>query len=130
MRLDLIQTVAFAGLILFVGYGLKRLVPALARYNIPAPVAGGLPVAALFAIGFAVEWRPLTFDTSLQTPLQNTFFASVGFGASVRLLKRGGPLVLIMMIVASLAAALQNVLGAAVAYLLGEHPLMGVLADQ
>ncbi len=44
------------------------------------------------------------------------------------LLKRGGPLVLIMMIVASLAAALQNVLGAAVAYLLGEHPLMGVLA--
>ena len=128
MKLDIVQTVAFAGLILFVGYGLKRLIPALARYNIPAPVAGGLPVAALFAIGYAIEWRPLAFDTTLQTPLQNTFFASVGFGASVLLLKRGGPLVLIMMIVASLVAALQNVLGAAVAYLLGEHPLMGVLA--
>ena len=128
MKLDFIQTVAFAGLILFVGYGLKRLIPALARYNIPAPVAGGLPVAALFAIGYALDWRPLAFDTVLQTPLQNTFFASVGFGASVLLLKRGGPLVLIMMIVASLVAALQNVLGAAVAYLLGEHPLMGVLA--
>jgi glutamate:Na+ symporter, ESS family len=128
VKLDFIQTVAFAGLILFLGHGLKRLIPALARYNIPAPVAGGLPVAALFAIGYAVEWRPLTFDTTLQTPLQNTFFASVGFGASVLLLKRGGPLVLIMMIVASLVAALQNVLGAAVAYLLGEHPLMGVLA--
>jgi ESS family glutamate:Na+ symporter len=128
MRLDLIQTVAFAGLILFVGYGLKRFIPALARYNIPAPVAGGLPVAALFAIAYAVEWRPLAFDTTLQTPLQNTFFASVGFGASVLLLKRGGPLVLLMMVVATLVAALQNVLGAAVAYLLGEHPLMGVLA--
>jgi glutamate:Na+ symporter, ESS family len=128
MRLDLVQTVAFAGLILFVGYGLKRLIPALARYNIPAPVAGGLPVAALFAIGYFIDWRPLAFDTTLQTPLQNTFFASVGFGASVLLLKRGGPLVLIMMIVASLVAALQNVLGATVAYLLGEHPLMGVLA--
>jgi glutamate:Na+ symporter, ESS family len=128
VKLDLIQTVAFAGLILFVGYGLKRLIPALARYNIPAPVAGGLPVAALFAIGYAVDWRPLAFDTTLQTPLQNTFFASIGFGASVLLLKRGGPLVLLMMIVATLAAALQNVLGAAVAYLLGEHPLMGVLA--
>jgi ESS family glutamate:Na+ symporter len=128
VKLDLIQTVAFAGLILFVGYGLKRLIPALARYNIPAPVAGGLPVAALFAIGYAVDWRPLAFDTTLQTPLQNTFFASVGFGASVLLLKRGGPLVLLMMVVASLVAALQNVLGAAVAYLLGEHPLMGVLA--
>lgn len=128
MRLDLIQTVAFAGLILFVGYGLKRFIPALARYNIPAPVAGGLPVAALFAIGYAVEWRLLAFDTTLQTPLQNTFFASVGFGASVLLLKRGGPLVLLMMVVATLVAALQNVLGAVVAYLLGEHPLMGVLA--
>jgi glutamate:Na+ symporter, ESS family len=128
MRLDFIQTVAFAGLILFLGYGLKRLVPALARYNIPAPVVGGLPVAALFAIGYTLEWRPLAFDTTLQTPLQNTFFASVGFGASVLLLKRGGPLVLVMMIVASLVAAMQNVLGAAVAYLLGEHPLMGVLA--
>jgi ESS family glutamate:Na+ symporter len=128
MRLDIIQTVAFAGLILFLGYGLKRLIPALSRYNIPAPVAGGLPAAALFALGNAIDWHPLVFDTTLQTPLQNTFFASVGFGASVLLLKRGGPLVLIMMIVASLAAALQNVLGASVAYVLGEHPLMGVLA--
>jgi ESS family glutamate:Na+ symporter len=128
VKLDLVQTVAFAGLLLFLGYGLKRLIPALTRYNIPAPVAGGLPVAAFFAIGYAIDWRPLAFDTTLQTPLQNTFFASVGFGASVLLLKRGGPLVLIMMIVASVAAALQNVLGATVAYLLGEHPLMGVLA--
>jgi len=128
IKLDFIQTLAFAGLILFLGYGLKRLIPALARYNIPAPVAGGLPVAGLFAIGYVVDWRPLTFDTTLQTPLQNTFFASVGFGASVLLLKRGGPLVLIMMVVASIVAALQNVLGAAVASLLGEHPLMGVLA--
>ena len=127
-KLDIIQTVAFAGLILFLGYGLKRLIPALSRYNIPAPVAGGLPVAALFAVGNAIDWHPLAFDTTLQTPLQNTFFASVGFGASVLLLKRGGPLVLIMMIVASIAAALQNLLGASVAYVLGEHPLMGVLA--
>jgi ESS family glutamate:Na+ symporter len=128
LTLDLLQTVAFAGLILFAGYGLKRLIPPLARYNIPAPVVGGLPVAAIFAVGYAIDWRPLTFDTTLQTPLQNTFFASIGFGASLLLLKRGGPLVLIMMIIASLAAALQNVLGAGVAYLLGEHPLMGVLA--
>ena len=82
MRLDLIQTVAFAGLMLFVGYGLKRMVPVLARYNIPAPVVGGLPVAALFALLHSMEWAAPTFDTTLQTPLQNTFFASIGFGAS------------------------------------------------
>jgi len=128
MRLDLIQTVAFAGLMLFLGYGLKRHVPVLARYNIPAPVVGGLPVAALFALLHSMEWPGPTFDTALQTPLQNTFFASIGFGASVLVLKRGGPLVAIMMVVASVVAMLQNVVGGLTAMLLGEHPLMGVLA--
>jgi len=128
MRLDLIQTVAFAGLMLFVGYGLKRQVLFLARYNIPAPVVGGLPVAALFALLHAFGRPAPTFDTTLQTPLQNSFFASIGFGASVLVLKRGGPLVAIMMVVASVAAFLQNVVGGATAILLGEHPLMGVLA--
>ena len=128
MRLDLIQTVAFAGLMLFVGYGLKRQVPLLARYNIPAPVVGGLPVAALFALLHALDLPAPTFDTTLQTPLQNSFFATIGFGASLLVLKRGGPLVAIMMVVASVAAFLQNVVGGTTAILLGEHPLMGVLA--
>jgi ESS family glutamate:Na+ symporter len=128
MRLDLIQTVALAGLMLFVGYGLKRRVPPLTRYNIPAPVVGGLPVAALLALVHAMDWPSPVFDTTLQTPLQNTFFASIGFGASLLVLRRGGPLVAIMMVVASLAAVLQNVVGGATAALLGEHPLMGVLA--
>jgi len=128
MRLDLIQTVAFAGLMLFVGYGIKRLVPLLTRLNIPAPVVGGLPVAAVLALFHTMAWPALSFDTTLQTPLQNTFFASIGFGASVLALKRGGPLVVIMMVVASLAALLQNVVGGTTAALLGEHPLMGVLA--
>ena len=128
MSFDLIQTVAFAGAALFLGYGLKKRVPVLARYNIPAPVVGGLPIAVLLA--FVNRGTPplVAFDTGLQVPLQNAFFASVGFGASLRVLARGGPLVLIMMIVASIAAGLQNVLGAGVAWALGEHPLMGVLA--
>ena len=44
--LDLINTVAFAGVVLFLGYGIRRAVPPLARYNVPAPVIGGLLVAA------------------------------------------------------------------------------------
>ena len=128
VTLDFVQTVAFAGLVLFGGYWLKRRIPLLARYNIPAPVVGGLPVAAVLAALYLSGSQPLVFDTALQTPLQNTFFASVGFGASVRLLRRGGPLVAVMMGLASLAAACQNVLGALVASALGEHPLMGVLA--
>jgi ESS family glutamate:Na+ symporter len=128
LNLDLIQTVAFAGLMLFVGYALKRQVTVLARYNIPAPVVGGLPVAALLTLFHVMEWPTPIFDTTLQIPLQNSFFASIGFGASLLVLRRGGPLVGAMMIVASVAAALQNIVGGATAVLLGQHPLMGVLA--
>jgi glutamate:Na+ symporter, ESS family len=128
VSLDLIQTVAFAGVALFLGYGIKKRVPLLGRYNIPAPVVGGLPSAALLAFFNRGTPALVTFDTALQVPLQNAFFASVGFGASVRVLGRGGPLVLVMMILASVSAALQNVVGAGAAWALGEHPLMGVLA--
>lgn len=128
MRLDLIQTVALAGLLLFLGHGLKRLIPVLTRYNIPAPVVGGLPMAALLTLGHNMGWPAPAFDTTLQTPLQNAFFASIGFGASLIVLRRGGPLVAIMMVIASVAAVLQNVVGGATAAVLGEHPLMGVLA--
>jgi len=128
LALDLVQTVAFAGVILFLGYGLRRLIPPLARVNIPAPVCGGLPVAAILAVLYFSNIQPLKFDTALQVPLQNTFFASIGFAASLTLLRRGGPLVFLFFIVALVVAALQNIVGVAVAWGLGQHPLMGVLA--
>jgi glutamate:Na+ symporter, ESS family len=128
MPLDFIQTVAFAGVILFLGYGLRRLIPALARVNIPAPVCGGLPVAAIFAILYFQGIQPIKFDTALQTPLQNTFFASIGFAASLSLMRKGGPLVFAFFVLAVIVVILQNVVGAALAWALGQHPLMGVLA--
>ena len=64
MSLDLIQTVAFAGLALFAGYGVKAVVPLLVRLNIPAPVAGGLPVAALLWLARGQGWTPIAFDTT------------------------------------------------------------------
>jgi glutamate:Na+ symporter, ESS family len=128
IALDLLQTVAFAGVILFLGYGLRRLIPPLARVNIPAPVVGGLPVAGILAVLYFQDIQPIKFDTTLQTPLQNTFFASIGFAASLALLRKGGPLVFIFFVLSLIVAALQNVLGGAVAWLLGQPPLMGVLA--
>ena len=128
LTLDLLQTVAFAGIILFLGYGLRRLIPPLSRVNIPAPVCGGLPVAGILAILYFNGSQPIKFDTALQVPLQNTFFASIGFAASLTLLKRGGPLVFLFFIISIAVAALQNIVGLAVAWGLGQHPLMGVLA--
>jgi ESS family glutamate:Na+ symporter len=46
LRFDLIQTVALAAVVLFVGYGVRRRISALDRFNIPAPVIGGFLFAA------------------------------------------------------------------------------------
>jgi ESS family glutamate:Na+ symporter len=128
ITLDLVQTVAFAGVMLFAGYGIRRLIPVLGKVNIPAPVCGGLPVAAVLAVLYFSGIQPVKFDTALQVPAQNMFFASIGFAASLALLRRGGPLVFTFFILAFIVAVLQNVLGWAVAWALGQHPLMGVLA--
>ena len=56
LKLDLIQTLAFAGVVLFIGYGLRKLIPPLARYNLPAPVLGGLLIAVLALIA-RERWR-------------------------------------------------------------------------
>ena len=128
MALDLVQSLAFSGLVLFAGYGIKRLVPPLTRYNIPAPVVGGLLVAIVISVARQTGTTLVTLDTTLQTPLMIAFFTSIGFGASVSLLRVGGPLVLVFFAISTLAAVAQNVIGIASAIALGQHPLMGVLA--
>ena len=128
LTLDQIHTVAFAGILLFAGYGVRRIVPGLARHNIPAPVVGGLLVAAVITLARARGVTLFTFNTGLQSPLMIAFFTSVGFGASVGLLRVGGPAVLLFFILATIMAVVQNVIGAAVAWGLGQPPLLGVLA--
>jgi ESS family glutamate:Na+ symporter len=128
LALDLVNTIAVAGIVLFAGYGLRRAIPVLARLNIPAPVVGGLVVAIAMTIAHRTGSQLLRFDTTLQTPLQNAFFTAIGFGASFQLLRLGGPLVLRFFLFATAVAVLQNVVGAAVAAALGQAPLLGVLA--
>jgi len=126
--LDFINTLAAAGLVLFAGYALQRRVRFLSRYNIPAPVIGGLLVALAVTALRAAGRQPVTFDATLQPPLMIAFFTSIGFGASLPLLRSGGPAVALFLALATVVAVLQNVAGALVAAGLGVPPLLGVLA--
>ena len=127
-KLDMVQTLALAAVVLFLGYAIRRRVAPLDRYNIPAAVVGGF----LFALASLALRQSgilaLEFDTVLQSPLMIAFFTTIGFGASVSLLRAGGPLVLLFFAVSSAVAVLQNLVGLAIATPLNEHPLLGVLA--
>ncbi len=128
LELDLIHTLAFGGVVLMLGYGLRRLVPPLARVNIPAAVIGGLVVSLLLLGAHARDLTLFRFDTTLQAPLMIAFFTTIGFGASLSLLRVGGPQVLLFFGIATLFAIMQNVVGVAVALAFGLEPLFGVLA--
>jgi glutamate:Na+ symporter, ESS family len=125
---DLIQTLAFAAAVLFIGYGIRDFIKPLARYNIPAPVIGGLGVAVVLWITRSPDQMLFTFDTTLQSPLMIAFFTSIGFGASLSLLRVGGPQVLMLFGIATVFAILQNVIGVAIALPFGIDPLFGVMA--
>ncbi|NCT71475.1 MAG: sodium/glutamate symporter [Xanthomonadaceae bacterium] len=128
LELDAVQTLAFAGLALFLGYALCRVVPLFSKYNLPAPVIGGLVVALAVLVARQHEVNLFTLDTSLQTPLMIAFFTTIGVNASVALLKLSGRQVVIFLLLASGFAIVQNLLGMAVAMGFGLHPLFGVLA--
>jgi ESS family glutamate:Na+ symporter len=128
LKLDLIHTLAFGGLALLAGYGMRRWIPVLGRLNMPAAVLGGLLVSMAALIGHSRGVQLFEFDTTLQAPLMIAFFTTVGFGASLSLLRVGGPLVFRFLLLASGFAVLQNVLGVVLALLFGLPALFGLLA--
>jgi glutamate:Na+ symporter, ESS family len=127
-QLDLIQTVAIAGVFLFAGHLLCKIIKPFGRYNIPAPVVGGLLIAIFNLITHQYGIEVLKFDTTLREPLMIAFFTTIGLNASLSLLKVGGPAVFKFFIIATIFAVLQNVLGILVTLPFGVSPLLGVLS--
>ncbi len=128
LKLDFVQTLALAALVLFAGYGIRRRVGVLDRYNIPAPVVGGFLFAAAALALRVAGVLAVEFDTVLQAPLMIAFFTTIGLGASLTLLRVGGPQVLLFWMLASALAAIQNAVGVGLTKVLRVHPFLGLIA--
>lgn len=128
LQLDAVQTLALAGIALFLGYALCRAIPVLERYNLPPPVIGGLVFAIAAWVAYDRGTTLFVLDTGLQSPLMIAFFTTIGVNASLRLLKISGKQVLVFLALATAFAVAQNLLGMAVAVGFDLHPLFGVLA--
>lgn len=124
---DMVQTVAFAAALLFVGLHLCKRVSILSKYNIPAPVVGGL-IFAFTNWGLQNAEIGLRFDTTLQDPFMIAFFTSIGLGASLKILKEGGKPLVVFLIVASVLLFFQNALAWGLSIATGLNPLLGLLA--
>lgn len=127
LSFDAVQTVACGGLFLIAGYAIRRHVPVLARFSIPAPVIGGLLVALAMLAFHHWDVTPVHFDTTLEQPLMIAFFTSIGFNASASLLKVGGRQILLFLALATAIGVVQNLAGIGLAEMFGLPPLFGVI---
>ena len=119
LKLNFLATTTVAALLWLFGNWVRRV----------APVIGGFVFAMLAWLLRSGNILVFQLDNLLQTPFQLIFFTAIGLAASLSLLMRGGKLFVLYLVVACwLIAIFQNVIGVAVAKLLGVHPVLGVMA--
>lgn len=142
--------VALALPVLLCGEQIVRRVRLLSRFNIPAPVVGGLLVALLVlavnlsgvcALRFETDvsqrwwtWLVCTPSEWAQSPVKNVnqpllvaFFACIGLNASWSLVKRGSLQVVLFLGLALGLAVLQNLVGVGLASALDIPPMLGLM---
>ncbi|CAM2899655.1 sodium/glutamate symporter [Pseudoalteromonas distincta] len=113
--------------ILLLGYFLNSRVMFLKNNNIPEPVVGGLVFSIISAIAYSHFSLTFNFDMALKSPLMILFFTTVGLGASLKLLKLGGPKVILFLAVATGYLFIQNFVGIGIAHIAGIDYLYGLI---
>jgi len=127
LDLDLLGTLALATALFFLGQFIVRRSAFLQRYSIPVPVVGGVLFALVLAMASLVADVEFRMDDSPRDPLLLAFFATLGLGADVRSLARGGWKLVILIGLFVAVMILQGVIGLAMARALDLHPLVGLL---
>src|SRR5688500_4274160 len=137
--------VALAIPVLLLGEVLVRRIPLLARFNIPAPVAGGLLIALLVLGGNLTGWFGARFETGvtarwwtwlvtiepdwIKAPSRNVnqpflvaFFTCIGLNASWSLVRRGSWPLLVFLLLSALLAVMRHLWAVTLGKMLGSSP--------
>ena len=126
MELDLYMTAGAGILALCLGVFFTRTVPALKRFCIPAPVSGGLAVSLLTLAAHALFKLDFNFDGTFKDLCMILFFTSVGFQSDLRVLRRGGRPLGVMVGLVAVLIVVQNLLALGIARGMHLDPLVGM----
>ena len=127
LKFDMTQTLFIAVVLILVGKWINSKVTLFSKYCIPSAVVGGLLFSGTALVLRQLHIVSFEFNTVLQQFFMNLFFAASGFGASMILLKRGGKLVAIFLVLAALLAFLQNALSVGMAGVLGIPKMIALM---
>jgi len=98
-------------IVFFLGAFLTRRVTFLKDYNIPEPVSGGIAIAILTWIYFALTNRQIVFEMDVRDYLLVLFFATIGLNARIADLIKGGRLLVTLLALTVGFMLLQNIVG-------------------
>ena len=131
LKITMFETLMLAVLAIYFGDFLRKKIPVLVKYCLPASVVGGT-VFALISLGlYEANIIQLEFDyKSVNQLFYCIFFAASGAAASMALLKKGGKLVVIFAVLAAVLAAFQNAIALAVGKFMNVDPLISLLRSE
>jgi glutamate:Na+ symporter, ESS family len=127
LPLTSVHLLALGCLAIVAGAWLKKRLPLLDRLCIPPSIAGGL-LFALLALVLHDRYANFEADTTLRDLMMIAFMTTIGVNARLELVRRGGVAVLLMLVLATAGAVLQNLLGIGLAKIMGLNPLIGILS--
>ncbi|WP_145373160.1 sodium/glutamate symporter [Staphylococcus cohnii] len=129
LELDAITTLAIASLLYLLGIYIVNHISILRRLCIPAPVIGGLIFSILVAILQSTNIITIKLDSEfIQNFFMLAFFTTIGLGASLKLLRLGGKVLILYSIFCGFLAVFQNLISISLAKVLNIPPLLGLTA--
>lgn len=120
------QTLAIAVVLLLLGRWLKEIFTVLKRFFIPAPVIGGIIFSIATLIGHETGTFQFQFDALLKNLLMLSFFTTIGYAASLKMLLSGGYAVMIFLLCSIGLILVQNGVGIGISVLFDLNPFMGL----
>lgn len=128
IELDMLQTAGIGALALMVGMVLTRRVGFLQKFCVPSPVTGGFLFSLLALALYGWGHIALSFDDTLMDIFMLAFFTCVGFQCDLKVLKKGGKPLVIMLVLLVLMITLQNLMPLGITRLMKVNPLIGIVA--
>jgi len=127
MNFDKTETLILSILAYMLGVWITRRVRWINAASIPEPITGGLIFVLVLAVPELLGY-PVRFTLDLRDTLLLAFFATVGLEAKLERLIPGGRVLLTIAGLAILMLPIQNLIGAGVASLMGESPVLGIIS--
>ncbi len=126
VQLNNTQTLLIAVIVLLIGRFLQNKIKILKKFFIPPPVIGGFLFSVFLTIDYYADWIHVKINPDLSSMFMVIFFSTVGFSATLKFLKKGGKIVFVFLVCAVIFVILQNVVGIAIALVMGKSAAFGM----